>query len=102
MQLYQKTIVKDRCSYTIVIRNENTYLSISYDYGLTESYIYSRVTVLVKSHVYWLIKVYRVTIAIKFYLKKFEVYEVMDFIFTRKDLHLLQDYIYYNLQLFLL
>ena len=45
-------IVKDRCSYIIVMRNEKTYLFISYDYGLIESYIYSRVTVLVKSHVY--------------------------------------------------
>ena len=36
LQLYQKTIVKDRCSYIIVIRNEKTYLSISYDYGLLE------------------------------------------------------------------
>ena len=52
LQLYQKTIVKDRCSYIIVIRNEKTYLSVSYDYGLIESYIYFRVTVLVKSHVY--------------------------------------------------
>ena len=52
LQLYQKTIVKDRCSYIIVIRNEEAYLSVSYDYGLIESYIYFRVTVLVKSHVY--------------------------------------------------
>ena len=52
LQLYQKTIVKDRCSYIIVIRNEKTYLSVSYEYGLIESYIYFRVTVLVKSHVY--------------------------------------------------
>ena len=52
LQLYQKTIVKDRCSYIIVIRNEKTYLSVPYDYGLMESYIYFRVTVLVKSHVY--------------------------------------------------
>ena len=36
------------------------------------------------------------------YLKKFEVYKVVDFIFTRKNLHLLEDYIYYNLQLCLL
>ena len=35
-----------------VIKNENTYFSVSYDYGLIESYIYFRVTVLVKSHVY--------------------------------------------------
>ena len=52
LQLYQKTIVKDRCSYIIVIRNEKTYLSVSYEYGLIESYIYFRVTVLVKGHVY--------------------------------------------------
>ena len=45
-------IVKDRCSYIIVIRNEKTYLSVSYDYGLIESYIYFRVIVLVKSYVY--------------------------------------------------
>ena len=45
-------IVKNRCSYIIVIRNEKTYLSVSYDCGLIESYIYFRVTVLVKSHVY--------------------------------------------------
>ena len=35
----------------------------------------------------------------------FILYEVcgnMDFIFTRKSLHLLEDYIYYNLQLCLL
>ena len=36
------------------------------------------------------------------YLKKFEVYKNMDFIFTRKNLHLLEDYIYYDLQLCLL
>ena len=36
----------------IVINNEKTYFSVSYDYGLIESYIYFRVTVLVKSHVY--------------------------------------------------
>ena len=52
LQLYQKTIVKDRCSYIIVISNEKSYLSVSYDYGLIESYIYFRVIVLVKSHVY--------------------------------------------------
>ena len=52
LQLYQKTIVKDRCSYIIVISNEKSYLSVSYDYGLIESYIYSRVAVLVKSHNY--------------------------------------------------
>ena len=52
LQLYQKTIVKDRCSYIIVITNEKSYLSVSYDYGLIESYIYFRVIVLVKSHVY--------------------------------------------------
>ena len=46
-------IVKDRCSYIIVIRNENTYLSVSYDYGLIERYIYFRVIVLVKSYVYY-------------------------------------------------
>ena len=45
-------IVKDRCSYIIAIRNEKSYLSVSYDYGLIESYIYSRVAVLVKSHNY--------------------------------------------------
>ena len=45
-------IVKDRCSYIIVMRNEKTYLFISYDYGLIESYIYFRVIVLVKSYVY--------------------------------------------------
>ena len=49
-QLYQKTIIKDRCSYIIVIRNERTYLSVSYDYGLIESYF--KFTVLVKSHFY--------------------------------------------------
>ena len=52
LQLYQKTIVKHICSYIIVISNEKSYLSISYDYGLIESYIYFRVIVLVKSHVY--------------------------------------------------
>ena len=52
LQLYQKTIVKGRCSYIIVIRNEKAYLSVSYDYGLIESHIYFRVTVLVKSHDY--------------------------------------------------
>ena len=36
----------------IVISNEKTYFSVSYDYGLIASYIYFRVTVLVKSHVY--------------------------------------------------
>ena len=48
-----------------------TYLSVSYDYGLIESYIYFRVIVLVKCYVY------RVTIAIQLYIKKFEVYKVM-------------------------
>ena len=43
---------KDRCSYIIVISNEKTYFFISYGYGLIEHYIYFRVTVLVKSHVY--------------------------------------------------
>ena len=52
LQLYQKTIVKHICSYIIVISNEKSYLSVSYDYGLIESYIYFRVIVLVKSHVY--------------------------------------------------
>ena len=52
LQLYQKTIVKDRCSYVIVISNEKSDFSVPYDYGLIESYIYFRVTVLVKSHVY--------------------------------------------------
>ena len=41
-------IFKDRCSYIIVIRNKKTHLSVSYDCGLIESYIYFRVTVLVK------------------------------------------------------
>ena len=36
------------------------------------------------------------------YLKTFEVYKVIDFIFTRQNLHLLEGYIYYNLQLCLL
>ena len=45
---------------------------------------------------------YKVTTAIQLYLEKLEVYEVMDFIFTRKNLHLLEDYIYYNLLLCLL
>ena len=36
----------------MVIGNEKTYLSISDDYGLIESYIYFRVIVLVKSYVY--------------------------------------------------
>ena len=36
------------------------------------------------------------------YLKTFEVYKVIDFIFTRENLHLLEGYIYYNLQLCLL
>ena len=52
LQLDQKTIVQDRCSYIIVINNEKTYFFVSYDYGLIESQIYFRVTVLVKSHVY--------------------------------------------------
>ena len=73
-----------------------TYLSVSYDYGLIESYIYFRVIVLVKCYVY------RVTIAIQLYIKKFEVYKVMYFTFSRKNLHLLEYYIYYNLQLYLL
>ena len=50
LQLYQKMIVTDGCSY--VIRNEKNYLSIFYDYGLIESYIYFRVAVLVKSYAY--------------------------------------------------
>ena len=41
----------------IVISNEKTCFSVSYDYGLIASYVYFRVTVLVKSHVY---RVYRV------------------------------------------
>ena len=36
----------------IVISNEKNYFSVFYDYGLIASYIYFRVTVLVKSHVY--------------------------------------------------
>ena len=52
-QLYQKMIVKDRCSYIMVIRNEKTYLSVSYDYGLIAGYIYFRVTALVKTYVYY-------------------------------------------------
>ena len=36
----------------IVISNEKTYFSVSYNYGLIASYICFRVTVLVKSHVY--------------------------------------------------
>ena len=51
LQLDQKMIVKDRCSYIIVIRNEKTYFFVSYDCGVIESYIYFRVTVLVRSHV---------------------------------------------------
>ena len=79
-------------------RNENSCLSVSYDYGLLESYIYFK-SYSCKKSCLW---VYRVTIAIQLYLKKFEDYQVMDFIFTRKNLHLLEDYIYYNLQLCLL
>ena len=45
-------IVKDRCNYIIVIRNKKTSLTVSYDYGLIESYVYFRVIVLVKSYVY--------------------------------------------------
>ena len=41
-------------------------------------------------------------ITIQLHLKKFKVYEVMDFTFNRKNLHLVEDYIYYNLQLRLL
>ena len=37
----------------MVIGNEKTYLSISDDYGLIETYIYFRVIVLVKSYVYY-------------------------------------------------
>ena len=69
----------------MIVKDRSSYLSISYDYGLMESYIY-----------------FRVTIAINLYVKKFEVYKVMEFIFTRKNLHLLEDYICYNLQLCLL
>ena len=92
-------IVKDRFSYIIVIRNEKTSLSVSYDHGLLECYIYFGVIVLVKSYVYYK---FIVTIAIRLYFKKFEVYKVIDFTFTRKNLHFLEDYIYYNLQLCLL
>ena len=80
-------------------RNENTYLSVSYNYGLIESYIYFKSYSCSKKSC---LQVYGITIAIQLYLKKFEDYEVMDFIFTRKNLHLLEDYIYYNLQLCLL
>ena len=45
-------IVKDRYNYIIVIRNKKTSLTVSYDYGLIESYVYFRVIVLVKSYVY--------------------------------------------------
>ena len=41
-------------------------------------------------------------ITIQLHLKKFKVYEVMDFTYNRKNLHLVEDYIYYNLQLRLL
>ena len=73
----------------IVISNEKTYFSVSYYYGLIESlfqsYSFSRKSCL---------QVYRVIIAIQLYLKKLEIYEVMDLIFTRKNLYLLEDYIY--------
>ena len=36
------------------------------------------------------------------YLKKFEVCKVMDCIFTGKNLHLLKDYMYYNLVMFIM
>ena len=96
-QLYQKMIVKDRCSYIMVIRNEKTYLSFSYDYGLIAGYIYLRVTALVKTYVYY--KFVELQLLYTYIFKKIEVYEVMDFIFIRKNMHLLQDYVYYNLQL---
>ena len=64
-----------------------------------ESYIYFRVVVLVKICLLW---VYRVAIVIQLYLKKFDVCKVIDFIFVKKNLHLLEDYIYYNLHLCLL
>ena len=64
-----------------------------------ESYIYFRVVVLVKICLLW---VYRVAIVIQLYLKKFDVCKVIDFIFAKNNLHLLEDYIYYNLHLCLL
>ena len=39
---------------------------------------------------------------IQLYLKKYEVCKVMDFIFTGKNLHLLKDYMYYNLVMFIM
>ena len=39
---------------------------------------------------------------IQLYLKTFEVYKVIDFIFTRENLHLLEGYIYYNLVMFIM
>ena len=73
-------------------KRKDLYLSVSYDYGLIESYIYFTVTVLVKSHVYSY-KHDFLLFTIQLYLKKFEIYEVVDFIFTRKNLDLLEDYI---------
>ena len=40
LQLYQKMIVEDRCSYIILIRNEKTYLYVSYDYGYINRNLY--------------------------------------------------------------
>ena len=59
-----------------------------------ESYIYFRVIDLVRGYLYC--EFCRVIIAIELYL---ETFKVIDFIFTRKNLHLLEGYIYYNLQL---
>ena len=36
----------------MIVKDRSSYFSISYDYGLMESYIYFRVIVLVKSYVY--------------------------------------------------
>ena len=70
-------IVKDRCSRKL---------------------IYFRVIDLAKSNVYY---EFIDLIVIEFYLKAFEVFKVIYFILTRKNLHLL-GYIYYYLQLCLL
>ena len=65
----------------------------------SRKFIYFRVIDLAKSNVYY---EFIDLIVIEFYLKAFEVFKVIYFILTRKNLHLLEGYIYYYLQLCLL
>ena len=61
---------------------------------LIESYTYFRATVLIKLYVYYEF-IYRVKTVTQLYLKTSEAYRVIEFLFTRKNLHLLEDQQFY-------